>query len=129
MLPCVGMSFRPRARPLLLLFSFAVCLLVATRCSETPAPDPIVSGIYMSQVPPAHFDFLKLQLENHGGEITGTACFESSGHLIMTGVPVHGSGSSISFTADSSNAAECAFNPTGTTIVARRGSDGMFKGT
>lgn len=116
-------------RAFLLLSSFLVCVLAATRCGETLGPSPIASGMYIANVPPAHFDLLQLQLQNNGGEISGTACFSSSGYLLFSGVPVHGSASSISFTVERSNASPCAFDPTGTSLVARRGRDGMFNGT
>jgi hypothetical protein len=93
---------------MLLLPAFVVCLLVATRCGETPAPSPILSGMYGAWVPPGHSDDVYLQLESSGGKIAGPACLTLEGYLEFSDVPVQGSCSNISFTVPPSHGRGCA---------------------
>lgn len=51
---------------------------------------PLDSGFWYGRVEPTHFEYVMLQLETNGREVTGSACYQSDDHLIFSGVPVHG---------------------------------------
>lgn len=63
-------------------------LVLAAACDSGAPPSSSVVGDWSGRVAPAHFDTLMIRLQQSGGRLTGTACFDSSGIRVFHDAPV-----------------------------------------
>lgn len=114
-------------RSLIYLAAMAVLVVIAASCNLTGPSEPL-TGNWRSNVGDK-FTFAYMSVEQHGDEISGTACASAPGvGFFYKAVPVRGEFPSVLFDVAATYTQPCCAAATGTRFSGRQDSTGDIIG-
>jgi hypothetical protein len=101
---------------------------IATACDGGAPPSSSVVGDWTGRVAPAHFNYLSVRVQQSGGRLTGTACYESNGYLAFRDAPVTINYPDVRVVVSIENAEACCGGFAGWMFIGKFTKEGLLDG-